>query len=70
MSAQRSGAFPGRQMAISADVSTPIDDTKGGTFSWGKFQQDKKDRRYLMNLHKFQQDKCYMSRYQSQNKFQ
>ena len=29
-------------MAISADVSTPIDDTKGGTFSWGKFQQDKK----------------------------
>lgn len=28
-------------MAISADVSTPIDDSKGGTFSWGKFQQDK-----------------------------
>jgi hypothetical protein len=29
-------------MAISADISTPIDDAKGGTFSWGKFQQDKK----------------------------
>ena len=28
-------------MAISADISTPIDDSKGGTFSWGKFQQDK-----------------------------
>ena len=28
-------------MAISADVSTPIDDSKGGIFSWGKFQQDK-----------------------------
>jgi len=28
-------------MAISADVSTPIDDSKGGTFAWGKFQQDK-----------------------------
>ena len=31
-------------MAISADISTPIDDTKGGTFSWGKFQQDKKSQ--------------------------
>ena len=31
-------------MAISADVSTPIDDTKGGVFSWGKFQQDKKQQ--------------------------
>ena len=30
-------------MAISADVTTPIDDTKGGVFSWGKFQQDKKE---------------------------
>lgn len=29
-------------MAISADLSTPIDDSKGGVFSWGKFQQDKK----------------------------
>ena len=28
-------------MAISADVSTPIDDTKGNTLPWGKFQQDK-----------------------------
>ena len=28
-------------MAISADISTPIDDSKGGVFSWGKFQQDK-----------------------------
>ena len=28
-------------MAICADVSTPMDDSKGGTFSWGKFQQDK-----------------------------
>jgi hypothetical protein len=31
-------------MAISADISTPIDDSKGGTFSWGKFQQDKKEK--------------------------
>ena len=28
-------------MAITADVSTPIDDSRGGTFEWGKFQQDK-----------------------------
>ena len=28
-------------MAISADVSTPIDDSKGGSYPWGKFQQDK-----------------------------
>ena len=28
-------------MAISADISVPIDDSKGGVFSWGKFQQDK-----------------------------
>ena len=28
-------------MAISADTSDPIDDSKGGLFSWGKFQQDK-----------------------------
>jgi len=26
---------------ISADTSDPIDDSKGGTTSWGKFQQDK-----------------------------
>ena len=30
-----------KAMAISADVSDPIDDSRGGTFSWGKFQQDK-----------------------------
>ena len=29
-------------MAISADTSDPIDDSKGGTFGWGYFQQDKK----------------------------
>ena len=28
-------------MAISADVSTPIDDKHGGVFSWGHFQQNK-----------------------------
>ena len=28
-------------MAISADTSDPIDDSKGGTFDWGYFQQDK-----------------------------
>jgi hypothetical protein len=28
-------------MAINADTSDPIDDSKGGVFSWGKFQQDK-----------------------------
>lgn len=28
-------------MAISADVSTPIDDKHGGEFSWGRFQQNK-----------------------------
>ena len=27
---------------ISADTSDPIDDSKGGEFTWGKFQQDKK----------------------------
>ena len=34
-------------MAISADVSTPIDDSRGGKFSWGKFQQDKKSIVYV-----------------------
>ena len=27
---------------ISADTTDPIDDSKGGEFRWGKFQQDKK----------------------------
>ena len=31
-------------MTISADISNPIDDSKGGVFSWGKFQQDKKSQ--------------------------
>ena len=34
-------------MAISADVSDPIDDSRGGTFSWGKFQQDKAKTVYV-----------------------
>ena len=31
-------------MAISADISDPIDDSKGGTLAWGKFQQSKKSQ--------------------------
>ena len=31
-------------MAISADISDPIDDSKGGTLAWGKFQQNKKNQ--------------------------
>mmetsp|Transcript_3496 Transcript_3496/g.10611 ORF Transcript_3496/g.10611 Transcript_3496/m.10611 type:complete len:147 (-) Transcript_3496:12-452(-) len=28
---------------IQSDISEPIDDSKGGTLPWGKFQQNKKD---------------------------
>lgn len=31
-------------MAITADVSDPLDDTKGGDSIWGHWQQDKKDQ--------------------------
>jgi hypothetical protein len=31
-------------MAISADISDPLDDTKGGDSVWGHWQQDKRDK--------------------------
>jgi len=31
-------------MAISADISDPLDDTKGGDSLWGHWQQDKKEQ--------------------------
>ena len=39
-----------RTMAISADISDPLDDTKGGDSLWGHWQQDKKEQ-VVLTLH-------------------